>query len=197
MRSALDFAGAEVSSSSEYVRAVATLRAHLVPGCVGSDSRPQAKPQGGLRASGGCPLVLPPNERLVSVESDKGAHADAASRIPFPTGNLTAGAEGDLRAAVSYAVRHRHHISEFRRSQMLVVESVARSLEPLNEWLIETVAGARHAHLLHGVNVAFIAAWCDARQWPDVAFVERFITGSPSWATSPTLGYLGRRKRRP
>ena len=124
MRSALDFAGAEVSSSSEYVRAVAALRAQLVPGCVGSDSRPQAKPQGGLRASGGCPLVLPPNERLVAVESDKGAHADAASRIPFPKGNLTAGAEGDLRAAVSYAVRHRHSLSEFRRSQMLFVESV-------------------------------------------------------------------------
>ena len=86
VRSALDFAGAEVSSSSEYVRAVDTLRAHLVPGCVGSDSRPQAKPQGGLRASGGCPLVLPPNERLVSVESDKGAHADAASRISSQQG---------------------------------------------------------------------------------------------------------------
>ena len=188
VRSALDFAGAEVSSSSEYVRAVATLRAHLVPGCVGSDSRPQAKPQGGLRASGGCPLVLPPNERLVAVESDKGAHADAASRIPFPKGNLTAGAEGDLRAAVSYAVRHRHDLSEFRRSQMLVVESVARTLEPLNEWLIGTVAGARHAHLLRGVNVAFLAAWCDARRWPDVAFVERFLYGFPIVGDIPDSG---------
>ena len=83
-RSALDFTATYVSASRAYVDAVTILRAHLVPGCAGSDVRPTAKPHGGLRASGGCPLVLPPAERLVPVEDDKGAHADAAVRLPFP-----------------------------------------------------------------------------------------------------------------
>ena len=73
-RSALDFTGTYVSASRAYVDAVTILRAHLVPGCAGSDVRPTAKPQGGLRASGGCPLVLPPEERLVPVEDDNRPH---------------------------------------------------------------------------------------------------------------------------
>ena len=168
--------------------AVDILRAHLVPGCAGNYSRPMVKPLGGLRASGGCPLVLPPHERLVPVEDDKGAHADAATRLPFPQASLTSAAEGDMRAAVSHAVRHRHSISEFRSAQMEVVNSVAAMLEPLSEWLTGTMAGARHAHLLQGVNVAFVAAWCDARQWPDVDFVEKFLHGFPIVGNIPDSG---------
>ena len=115
----------------------------------------------------------------MSIEDDKGAHAEAATRLPFPQANLTETAEGDMRAAVSHAVRHRHTISEFRSAQMEVANGVATMLEPLSEWLTGTMAGARHAHLLQGVNVAFIAAWCDARQWPDVEFVEKFLHGFP------------------
>ena len=163
--SALDFTGTYVSASRAYVDAVTILRAHLVPGCAGSDVRPTAKPHGGLRASGGCPLVLPPAERLVPVEDDKGAHADAAVRLPFPQRSITASAEADMRAAVSHAVNHRHHLSAFRSAQMAIVHKVARMLEPINEWLVATVAGSRHDHLLKGVNLAFVAAWCDARQW--------------------------------
>ena len=92
-RSALDFTGTYVSASRAYVDAVTILRAHLVPGCAGSDIHPTAKPHGGLRASGGCPRVLPPVERLVPVEDDKGAHADAAVRLPFPQKSITAGLE--------------------------------------------------------------------------------------------------------
>ena len=168
--------------------AVDVLRAHLVPGCAGNHSRPMVKPQGDLRASGGCPLVLPPHERLVSIEDDKDAHADAATRLPFPQASLTAAAEGDMRAAVSHAVRHCHTISEFRSAQMEVASSVATMLEPLSEWLTGTMAGARHAHLLQDVNVAFIAAWCDARQWPDVDFVEKFIRGFPIVGNIPDSG---------
>ena len=59
-------------------------------------------------------MVLPPAERLVQVESDKGAHADAAVRLPFPHRSITASTEADMRAAVSHAVTHRHYLSEFR-----------------------------------------------------------------------------------
>jgi hypothetical protein len=132
--------------------------------------------------------VLPPEERLVPVEDDKGAHADAAVRLPFPQKSITASAEADMRAAVSYAVNHRHNLSEFRSAQMAIVHKVARMLEPINEWLVATVAGSRHDHLLKGVNLAFIAAWCDARQWPDVAFVERFLKGFPIVGDIPDSG---------
>ena len=60
----------------------------------------------------------------MSVEDDKGAHADAATRLPFPQASLTAAAEGDMRAAVSHAVRHCHTISEFRSAQMEVASGV-------------------------------------------------------------------------
>ena len=121
-RSAIDFTGTNVASSRAYADAVTILRASLVPGCVGTYVRPVAKPQqGGLRASGGCPLVLPPHERLVAVEDDKGAHAAAAAALPFPHPSLTAVADADLRAAVKYAVGHRQDIAEFRSEQMSVV----------------------------------------------------------------------------
>ena len=132
--------------------------------------------------------MLPPEERLVPVADDKGAHADAAVRLPFPHKSITASAEADMRAAVSRAVKHRHDLSEFRSAQMAIVHKVAHMLEPINEWLVATVAGSRHDHLLEGVNLAFIAAWCDARQWPDVAFVERFLKGFPIVGDIPDSG---------
>ena len=132
--------------------------------------------------------MLPPHERLVPVEDDKGAHADAASRLPFPQKSITEGAEGDMRAAVIHAVRHRGHLSKFRSDQMTVVHEVAHMLEPINTWLVSTATGARHAHLLEGVNVALIAAWCDARQWPDIAFVHRFLGGFPIVGDIPDSG---------
>ena len=133
-RSALDFTGTYVSSSHAYADAGATLRDHVVPGCVGTYVRPVAKGRpGGLRASGGSPLVLPPHERLVPVEDDKRAHAIAAVALPFPHPNLTAAADADLRAAVAYAVNRRQDLAEFREFQMSVVDKVARDLLPINE----------------------------------------------------------------
>ena len=188
-RSAIDFTGTNVASSRAYADAVTILRASLVPGCVGTYVRPVAKPQqGGLRASGGCPLVLPPHERLVAVEDDKGAHAAAAAALPFPHPSLTAVADADLRAAVKYAVGHRQDIAEFRSEQMSVVEKVARMLTPINDWLLSMVAGAQHEHLVVGTNLAFLAAWCDAAMWPDVSFVERWLHGFPIVGDIPDSG---------
>ena len=188
-RSALDFTGTYVSSSRVYADAVATLRGHIVPGCVGTYVRPVAKGRpGGLRASGGSPLVLPPHERLVPVEDDKRAHAIAAAALPFPTPNLTAAAEADLRAAVIYAVNRRDDLAEFRKSQMSVIDEVAHSLLPINEWLVSMVAGSEHEHLVVGTNLAFLAAWCDAAAWPDIAFVERWLYGFPIVGDIPDSG---------
>ena len=113
--SALDFIGTRAAALPLYVAAVQFLRANLVPGCEGQYTRPASKLSGGLRASGGCPIVLPPHERLVAVESDKAAHAEAAARLQFPPKGTAETADTDLRAAVAYAVVHRDTLRLFRK----------------------------------------------------------------------------------
>ncbi|KAL1527932.1 hypothetical protein AB1Y20_009304 [Prymnesium parvum] len=69
---------------------------------------------------------------------------------------------------------------------MLAIASTA--LTRVNECVVQLASGLRHAHLLNGCNVAFIAAWCDAHQWPDVAFVHRFVLGFPVVGDIPDSG---------
>ena len=50
------------------------------------------------------------------------------------------------------------------------------------------VAGSEHEHLVVGTNLAFLAAWCDAAAWPDIAFVERWLYGFPIVGDIPDSG---------
>ena len=178
MRSQLDFTGTTAARAPVYTTAVRRLRQLLVPGCAGAYVRPQAKRHdGGLRAAGGRPLVVPPHERLVPVEDDQLAHAIAAAQLPFPHPSIGAGAEPDLVAAVKHAVRERHSLQEFRRVQLALVDDISTSLLEMNRWLTGLAYSKLHAHLVSGANLAFLAAWCDAREWPDTAMVENWVLG--------------------
>jgi hypothetical protein len=132
--------------------------------------------------------VLPPHERLVAVESDKAAHAEAAARLRFPQKGTADTADADLRAAVAYAVDHRDTLRSFRKDQLAKVDAVVASLAPMSTWIESMAAGTKHEHLVVGTNIAFLAAWCDARRWPDTAFVERWVRGFPIVGDIPDSG---------
>ena len=188
LRSQLDFTGTAAAQAPAYRRAVQMLRASMVPGCVGTYTRPEAKAAAGPRASGGKPLVLPPEERLVAVEDDKGAHAFHASLLPFPRPPLTASASADLRAAVRFAVANHARLPAIRSAAVSSAEAVAASMADMSAWLAGLAAGLPHAHLAQGVHLAFVAAWCDAAEWPDTDFVRNWIFGFPIVGDIPDSG---------
>ncbi|KAL1503661.1 hypothetical protein AB1Y20_012134 [Prymnesium parvum] len=179
VRSQLDFTGSHISSAPSYVEAVRQIRSLLIPGTAGSYVRPAARVSRASGSSAGTPLVLPPELRLVSESEDKAAHHALAAALPFPWVPPGASAPADLRAAVAFAVRRRTTISAWRHDQSAAIAQVALSLEHVNACVTQLARGMTHEHLLRGCNVAFIAAWCDAHQWPDVEFTQRFVLGFP------------------
>ncbi|KAL1499112.1 hypothetical protein AB1Y20_013624 [Prymnesium parvum] len=188
MPSQLDFTGSRLSSAPEYVAAVARLGALLIPGSAGVYVRPRAKPPRCSGASHGTPLVLPPELRLVSESLDKACHHAQAAAVPFPVVSPGEEVSDDLRAAVAFAVTCGEGLSAWRAAQCAEMEVVASTLTRVNECLVQLASDLRHAHLLRGCCVAFIAAWCDAHQWPDTAFVHRFVLGFPVVRDIPDSG---------
>jgi hypothetical protein len=187
-RSQLDFTGTQAAQAPAYRRAVQLLRASMLPGCVGTYVRPMAKQAEGPRAAGGRPLVVPPEERLVAVEDDKAAHAYDAAQLPFPRPPITASASADLRAAVRFAVANRARLPAVRAAAVSSAETIAASLSDMSDWLAGLADGTPHAHLVRGVQIAFVAAWCDAAEWPDVDFVRNWIFGFPIVGDIPDSG---------
>ncbi|KAL1530356.1 hypothetical protein AB1Y20_001264 [Prymnesium parvum] len=177
--SQLEFTGSHISSSPAYSDAVRALRALLVPGTAASYVRPSSRTPRSSSTSAGTPLVLAPELRLVPESEDKAAHHALALKLPFPWVPPGASSPTDLRAAVSFAVRQQSEIESWRAAQCASVNQIAHSLEPVNACLVQLARGLKHEHLLRGCNVAFIAAWCDAHQWPDVEFTQRFLLGFP------------------
>jgi len=188
LASQLDFTGSRLSSAPAYVSAVAQLRALIIPGSAGVYARPRAKLLRCSGASHGTPLVLPPELRLVGESFDKARHHELAMQVPFPAVPPGEDVSEDLRAAVAFAVSCGQDLTAWRAGQCSAIGAIAMALGQVNECILQLASGLRHAHLLQGCNVAFIAAWCDAHLWPDVAFVRRFVLGFPVVGDIPDSG---------
>jgi hypothetical protein len=47
--------------------------------------------------------------------------------------------------------------------QLALVDDISTSLLEMNRWLTGLADGKLHTHRVSGANLAFLAAWCDAR----------------------------------
>jgi hypothetical protein len=169
----------------EYTRAVVALR--LL--CIASVTykRPSQPARGRFNASSGSALVRPPHERLVPTEDDPVEHAKSARDLEYPAPDPSGDAPGSLRAAVRFMVRNRASIRAWREERAGRLATIARSLEPYAAWLA-SLAIATAAPLLVGSNLAFMAAFIDAAEWPDYMLVERYIRGFPIVGVIPDSG---------
>ena len=169
--SALDFLRLEPPPA--YPRAVRALSSLLLP-CE-DYRRPTARPRRPFSASDGDKLVKPVEERLVPTD-DMAQHLSISSRLPPPSRDYAASADPAACAAAFAAVAHREHLTEWRTERGVQVRAIAQSLEQHGAF-IASLASGTVAPLVAGMNLAFLAAYIDARRWPDRTIVQRFVEG--------------------
>ena len=165
-----------------YVSAVAALRVLCLS--VAVYDRPARRPGSRFNASSGSALVKPLSERLVPVDADKTAHVRRACALPFPRPSLASSADRDLQAAVQTCVSRRHRLGAWRAERARAVSDIAASVAPYGSWLASLATGTVF-ELVSGMNLAFLAAFIDAVEWPDVDLVERFVRGFPIVGSIP------------
>ena len=139
------------------------------------------------RDLGGSALVQPPADRLVAVEADMGAHIRAALCLRFPQPEFDGEQPGDLVAAVEACVAAGPSLPQWRSARVAEAREIAASLAALNARVVALVEGPKRV-LVIGMNLAFMAAFVDAVEWPDVAIVERFVSGFPIVGDIPDSG---------
>ena len=164
--------------------AVRRLRAMAL--CVDFYVRPVAK-RPVARDLGGSALVQPPADRLVAVEADMAAHIRAALRLDFPQPEFDGAPPCDLVAAVEACVAAGPNLPQWRSERVAEATDVAGSLAALNSRMVSVVEGPKRA-LVCGMNLAFMAAFVDAVEWPDAAIVKRFVYGFPIVGDIPDSG---------
>ena len=172
------------AATPAYHAAVAALRERAL--AVGFYIRPYSK---GVvaRDQGGSALVRPPEERLVGVSDDMGAHIRAALLLDFPQPELEGGLEADLSAAIGQCVDAGGRLPEWRARRTTDIRAIAASLHSSNASLLRRVTGAKRS-LVSGMNLAFMAAFIDAVGWPDVDAVRCFVEGFPIVGDIPDSG---------
>ena len=160
----------------EYLQAVADLRALAIN--LGPYDRPTARTSAPFSTSSGSKLVRPPAERLVPVEDDMPAHVAAARVLPFPAKDLIWDQPNDIWAAARECVMHGRGIVAWRDARAARVRRIAQTLAPYGKW-IASLAPPTVAFLVADMNLAFMAAFIDAVEWPDIELVKHFVQGFP------------------
>ena len=156
-----------------YHAAVAALRALLLPSP--PFQRPDRRPSQPFSSSDGERLVKPVWQRLVPTD-DMAEHLLLSSRLPSPAKDYARDAAPAVRAAAAAAVANRAHLTAWRDDRGVQVFAIAASLEQYGAF-VASLASGTVAPLVSGMNLAFLAAYIDARQWPDRTLVQRFVEG--------------------
>lgn len=124
-------------------------------------------------------LVLPPEQRRVSVVDGFRQHLDAAAVLPFLLdARLRAAA---LPATAAFAVRRAVSLGpalpSFRADVRQHVVTDAAELRPLSLRINSALMPPSVRRIARGVNTAFMAALVDGLCWLDTSIVERFVFG--------------------
>ena len=169
-----------------YHRAVDSLRRATV--CRTAHSRHGAKHRSADKPMGSV-LVLPPDERRVSVSAGFRLHLEAATELQFPAdARMSPGAlPRDTLCAVRWAVDMGSCAAVERQRLTLAAAKIADSLRPLSA-VINRLMPPSVALIAAKVNTAFMAAAVDALEWLDVSIVERFVKGFPIVGDIPDSG---------
>ena len=160
----------------ECFQAVADLRGLAL--CIATYDRPAARSSPAFSTTSGSKLVRPPEERLVPVEDDMQAHVAAARVLPFPDKDMMASQQNDLWVAARMCVLQGRGLEAWRDRRALLMRRIADSLAKYGRW-IASHAPPSVSYLLVDVNLAFMAAFIDAVEWPDFKLAECFVKGFP------------------
>jgi hypothetical protein len=148
----------------------------------GGSHRSIDRPMGGI-------LVLPPDQRRVSVTDGFRAHLDAASALPFPLDSRlrASSLSSELQLAVSFTVNQGESITSTRRAAIAATSASADALRGISR-RIATLMPPTVRHISGHVNTAFMGALIDALNWLDVDLVQRFVYGFPIVGIIPDSG---------
>jgi hypothetical protein len=160
----------------EYFQAVSDLRSLSID--LSPYDRPAARASTAFSMTSGSKLVKPPEERLVDVEDDMPAHVEAARRLPFPEKDLTSAQPNSMWAAARECVLQSHALPDWRGARATRIRRIAASLTRYSRW-IASLSPPSVAYLVADMNLAFMAAFVDAVEWPDYDIVQRFVLGFP------------------
>ena len=188
--SSLDFLPLHFLSESDrstFSSAVADLRLFALAAVPsysrhGGSHRSADRPMGGL-------LVLPPDQRRVSVVQGFRAHLDAAAVLSFPLDQRLRASSlpPDVAIAVSVAVRLGASLQVARREILAALIDVSARLRNLSIRISSLMPPSVH-RISGRVHVALMAAIIDALGWLDTSLPERFVYGFPIVGSIPDSG---------
>ena len=148
----------------------------------GGSHRAADRPMGGI-------LVLPPEQRRVSVVEGFRRHLDAASILGFPLDQRLRASSlpSDATRAIAVAVQLGGRLAAARRETIRSITEVSARLRPLSVRIATLMPPSVH-RISSRVNVAFMAALIDALGWLDTSLPERFVHGFQIVGTIPDSG---------
>ena len=151
---------ASVRAVKQHIIAVRSIAPCIVPySRHGGAHRAADKPMGGK-------LVLPLEERRVSVEVGFRRHLDVAAPLPFPLDSrLRASAlPDDVLCAIARSVELGDGLQSFRESALSRITAIANDVRPLSAQLNAALMPATVARISKLVNTVFMGIMVDALQ---------------------------------
>jgi len=148
----------------------------------GGSHRSADRPMGGT-------LVLPPDQRRVSVVQGFRAHLDAASTLGFPLDQRLRASSlpSDVARALVVAVQLGERLLAARRESIATIIDAASRLRSISMRISALMPPSVH-RISSRVNIAFMAALIDALGWLDVSLPAMFVSGFPVVGAIPDSG---------